>query len=102
MARSRSADPLPYHVRRVIRAYKPHLRVAITEAVQKKYEELRTQQQVITVNDICECVAEVLGSGDRNWRMEQMCRDAVDHGDYRRLKDVIDELRASIAGTATA
>ena len=94
---------LPFYVRRLIWKYRPHLRDAITNAVHQKYDELTSLGRNITAEDISECVgAVVFALGDRNPRMEQLCLDAYSRGECRPLREVIDELRTSIAQSAPA
>jgi hypothetical protein len=90
---------LPFYVRRIIGRYQPYLRDAIADAVRKKSDEVkRSQGREITAEEISECVGEVIsGPGDRNLRMEHLSLHAVEHGQYKPLREVIDELRASIA-----
>jgi hypothetical protein len=98
MSRSVTCNPLPFFVRRLIQKYKPHLREAISRAVQEKSREMEAQHKSLTPEDISQCVGEVVfGTEDRNLRMEQICLNAVERGDYVPIQDVIDELHASIA-----
>ena len=101
MGKCKSNEALPFYVRRQILCYKPHLREAIAQAVREKLDELRSQGKDITAENISECVGDVV-LGDRNMRMEQLCLDAVARGEYKTLREVIDELRASIAKSASA
>ena len=58
----------------------------------------------MTRNDINECVGYVVGelaTGLRNLQMERLCWEAYQRGDYKPLREVIDELRASIAESAS-
>jgi hypothetical protein len=105
MGKCKTKDSLPFYARRAISGYRPHLRDAIAQAVQAKSNELKAMGQSLTDADIRECVGAVVGdliAGDRNVRMEQMSLDAYRRGDYKLLKDVINELRTSIADPPSA
>jgi hypothetical protein len=107
MGKCKSGENLPLNLRRVVLRYKPYLRKSISDAVQTRSEELRSHGAEITWNDVNECVGAVLGelvfgSHDRNLRMEQLSLEAYDKGEFKLLRDVIDELRASIAGSSPA
>ena len=98
-------EPLPFHVRRVIAGYSPHLRDAIAKAVMEKTADIKSQGREITHDDIGECVGQAVGeitSGGRNIDMERLSWDAYHRGEYTTLQDVIDELRAEIADAASA
>ncbi len=96
---------LPFHVRRVIAGYNPHLREAIAKAIMEKMVDERSQGREITRDDISECVGQAVGeitTGGRNMRMEELSWDAHKRGDSVTLQDAIDELRAEIADAASA
>jgi hypothetical protein len=100
MGKLKSREPLPFHVRRVISGYKPYLREIISQALQSKIEELHAVGRNITRNEIDECVGYAVGelaTGSRNLQMERLSWEAYQRGDCKPLKEVIDELRASIA-----
>jgi hypothetical protein len=105
MGKIKSKEPLPFYVRRAISGYKPYLREVISQAVQSKFDELHSMGKEMTRSDINECVGYVIGelaTGSRNLQMERLCWEAHQHGNSKPLREVIDELRASIAESASA
>ena len=98
-------EPLPFHVRRVIAGYSPHLRDAIAKAVMEKTADIKSQGREVVHDDISECVGQVVGeitAGSRNMRMEELSWEAYRRGDSITLQEAIDELRAEIADAASA
>ena len=101
----KTRESLPFHVRRVIAGYSPHLREAIAKAVMEKMADTKVQGREITHDDISECVGQAVGeitSDGRNIDMERLSWDAYQRGEYTTLQDVIDELRSEVADTASA
>ena len=95
---------LPFHVRRIIAHYRPQLRESIAHAIVAKADSLRSAGRELTCEDISECVGSVVGelsAGAKNQRMETLSWEAYQQGEYQPLQEVIDELRSSIAASAS-
>ena len=93
-----NTTPIPYHVQRIIRRYAPYLRSEIAQSVKAKMIE---KGDDISIEDIGECASQII-LGEGNLPMEKLCMDAYRKGRSRPLQEVIDELRASLAGAAGA
>lgn len=90
---------IPFAIQRAIRQYSPDLRREITRAVQERMAAAEQEGRRILPAEIGECAARIIFGTDRyNQDMERLCLDAYDRGDRTTLREVIDELRASVSG----
>lgn len=86
---------LPPPVARCIRMYMPALRSEITAAVEQKMQQLN---RLPSAAEIGECAAAVVYGDGKPYDvvMENLCLQAYHAGKSRPLREVIDELRASL------
>ena len=93
--------PIPFAIQRAIRQYRPELREEITRAVQEHMAAAEQEGRRILPEEIGECAARIIFGTDRyNQDTERLCLDAYDRGDRTTLREVIDDLRAYVSGSA--
>lgn len=96
MATKTSDTEMSFHVRLAIARYAPRWQAAITEAVAKRMQIAESESRKLTAEEIGECASAVI-MGRRNKRIEELCREELRNGQSKSFREIIDELRASIA-----